>query len=157
MLILVDLYKFLLAVCSNSLSPDPPPVVDLHHLDPSPVIDQSPIIDPPPHVDPPQVIDPPPVVRPKVSELMNDVAAKAPDQWKFFGTMLDIDAAVLNSFEAQHKAEPRACYLDVFTQWKATTNHPYTWATVVEILESEVIGKHDLAVEIKRKYMRRSY
>ena len=84
---------------------------------------------------------------------MNDVAAKAPDQWKFFGTMLDIDAAVLYSFEGRHNAEPRACYLDVFTQWKAITTPPYTWATVVEILKSEAIGKHDLAAQIKRKHI----
>ena len=138
-----------------SLSPDPflvPPVVDLH-LDPSPVCNPSPIIDPPPHVDPPQVIDPPPVVRPKVSELMNDVAAKAPDQWMNFGTMLDIDSSVLDSLKARHNADPIACYRDVFTQWKAITTPPYTWETVVEILESGLIERLDLAAEIKRKHI----
>ena len=104
----------------------------------------------------PQVIDPPPVVRPKDSELMNDVAAKAPDQWMNFGTMLDIDSSVLYSFKARHNANLIACYRDVFAWWRVTTIHPYTWATVVEILKSDIIGRHDLAAEIRRKHMKRN-
>ena len=87
---------------------------------------------------------------------MNDVAAKAPDQWMNFGTMLDIDSSVLYGFKAKHNADPIACYRDVFTQWKYTTIHPYTWATVVEILELSLIERLDLAAEIKRKHMRRN-
>ena len=88
---------------------------------------------------------------------MNDVAAKARDQWMNFGTMLDIDSSVLYSFKSRHNADPIACYRDVFTQWKATTIYPYTWATVVKILKSNLIGRHDLAAEIKGKHMRQNY
>ncbi|XP_019848985.1 PREDICTED: uncharacterized protein LOC109580369 isoform X2 [Amphimedon queenslandica] len=54
---------------------------------------------------------------PRESELMNDVAAKAPDQWKNIGTMLDIQFSQLNSFSMQYHADPMDCYRAVFQHW----------------------------------------
>ena len=98
---------------------------------------------------------PPLVVAPKVSELMEEVAAKALDQWPNIGIMLDIEQHVLNGFKYQYHSEPRECYSAVFNHWRINTPLPYTWATIVEVLESEVVQRNDLAAKIRRKYLRK--
>ena len=85
---------------------------------------------------------------------MEEVAAKAPTEWIKIGTMLDIDQQVLDGIKSQFNGDLMECYRAVFNQWKTTTSCPYTWATIVEILESQVVQRNDLAVEIKRKYLR---
>ncbi|XP_019862803.1 PREDICTED: uncharacterized protein LOC109591517 [Amphimedon queenslandica] len=76
---------------------------------------------------------PPPI--PKERHLMNDVAAKAPEKW-------------------MNKSNPMACYLAVFHHWQTSIDcPPFTWDTIVEVLESDVVHRHDLAVAIRRKYL----
>ena len=84
---------------------------------------------------------------------MEDVAAKAPDLWRNIGTMLDIHVSHLNSFNIQWLAKPTDCYLAVFDYWKANNCPPFTWETIVEVLESDVVHRCDLAAEIRRKYL----
>ncbi|XP_003386183.1 PREDICTED: polyubiquitin-C-like [Amphimedon queenslandica] len=98
---------------------------------------------------------PPPVVAPKVSELMEEVAAKAPRECMNIGTMLEIEQHVLDGIKVQHSSNFMECYRAVFNHWKDTTPRPYTWATIVEVLESGVVQRNDLAEEIKRKYLRK--
>ena len=88
---------------------------------------------------------------------MADVAAKARNQWKNVGTMLDIDASVLHSFGAQYNADPMDCFRAIFSQWKTNCNTscpPFTWLTIIEVLESDVVQRRDLAFELRRKYLR---
>uniref|UniRef100_A0A1X7STP1 Ubiquitin-like domain-containing protein n=1 Tax=Amphimedon queenslandica TaxID=400682 RepID=A0A1X7STP1_AMPQE len=95
---------------------------------------------------------PPPI--PKERHLMNDVAAKAPEKWMVVGTMLDIHSSVLYSIDIQNKSNPMACYLAVFHHWQTSIDcPPFTWDTIVEVLESDVVHRHDLAVAIRRKYL----
>ncbi|XP_003382605.1 PREDICTED: polyubiquitin-like [Amphimedon queenslandica] len=122
--------------------PTPPSDVSFH----PPVANLSPAADPPP---PPQLhwIN-------RHSDLMKDVAAQAPDQWRNIGTMLDIHFSQLNSFRDQFNADPMACYSAVFQYWQTSIrNHPFTWNTIVEVLESDVVLRRDLAAKIREKYL----
>ncbi|XP_019850491.1 PREDICTED: polyubiquitin-like isoform X1 [Amphimedon queenslandica] len=98
--------------------------------------------------------EPPPAVDPSIRKLLEEVAARAPNEWIKIGTMLDIDQHVLDGIKSQFNGNLMECYRAVFNKWKATTPRPYNWATIVEILESQVVQRNDLAVEIKRKYLR---
>ena len=86
---------------------------------------------------------------------MEEVAAKAPKEWIKIGTMLDIEQHVLDGFKSQYSPDLMECYRAVFNHWKITTPLPYTWSTIVEVLESEVVQRNDLAAEIRRKYTRK--
>lgn len=100
------------------------------------------------------MIEPPPVVSPSIKELMEEVAAKAPKDWIKIGTMLDINQHVLDGFKSQYGPDLMECYLAVFNHWKDNVPLPYTWATIVEVLESGVVQRNVLAAEIKGKYLR---
>ena len=86
---------------------------------------------------------------------MEEVAAKAPDQCMNIGTMLDIEQHVLDGIKLQYSPDLMGCYRAVFNHWKINTPLSYTWATIVEVLESEVVQKNDLAAKIRRKYLRK--
>ena len=97
---------------------------------------------------------PPPPAVPRQSDLMNDVAAQSLDKWMFVGTMLGIHSSVLYSFRDQYNANPMACYLAVFHHWQTSIDcPPYTWDTIAEVLESDVVQRRDIGVAIRRKYL----
>ncbi|XP_019863526.1 PREDICTED: uncharacterized protein LOC109592540 [Amphimedon queenslandica] len=97
--------------------------------------------------------DVPPPVNPSIRELMEEVAAKAPKEWIKIGTMLDIDQHVLDGFKSQYSPDLMECYRAVFNHWKDTVPRPYTWATIVKVLESGVVQRNVLAAEIRKKYI----
>lgn len=121
---------------------------------PSDVSSDPPVANPSPAADP----SPPPppqlhwIIR--HSDLMEDVAAQAPDDWRNIGTMLDIHFSQLNSFSRQYQADPMDCYRAVFHHWETSKkDHPFTWDTIVKILKSDVVKRRDLAAKIKKKYL----
>ena len=106
------------------------------------------------------IIDPGPDYNPAITttglsieNLMNDVAAKAPDQWMNVGIMLRISYERLNSIDNQHRGDPMRCYAAVFSEWEKIGTLAYTWETIINVLESNLVKKIDLAKTIKKKYM----
>ena len=90
---------------------------------------------------------------PKLSDLMNDVAASAPDQWAHIGTMLEVDQPYLNNLKKEQYTS-LTCFRNVFTRWQYSESRPYCWDTIVEVLESEVVQRHDIASKIRDKYLK---
>ena len=86
---------------------------------------------------------------PELPDLMNDIAATIPSKWKDVGLQLGLDHGVLEGIggEASH------CYMDVFTRWEKqkSTTHPYSWLTIVQVLQTRAVGEEKLADEIKNK------
>ena len=104
------------------------------------------------------IIDPDPdynptTTGPSFDDLMDDVAAEAPDQWMNVGIKLRISFECLNSIDKQHHGDPMRCYAAVFSKWKSTGTLAYTWETIINVLESNLVKKIDLAKTIKKKYM----
>ena len=104
------------------------------------------------------IIDPVPdynpiTTGPSFENLMDDVAATAPDQWMNVGIKLGFSYEHLNSIDNQHRGDPMRCYAAVFSEWKSTGALAYTWETIINVLESNLVKKIDLAKTIKKKYM----
>ena len=84
---------------------------------------------------------------------MNEVAAKIPSKWRDVGLQLGLDHGVLEGIASISVGDTNHCYSNVFTRWKNqnSTTHPYTWSTIVQVLESQTVGEKLLASKIKNE------
>ena len=95
--------------------------------------------------------DPTTTTGPSFDDLMDDVAAEAPDQWMNVGIKLGISYPRLNAIKTQNDSA-EACFAAVFYEWKSAGTIPYTWETIANVLESKLVKRIDLAETIKKKY-----
>ena len=65
---------------------------------------------------------------------MTHVAHKTPTKWYEVGIVLDIEVSVLNGFEAQTNDQVRL-FVMVFDHWEKVQKVPYTWYTIIGVLE----------------------
>ena len=79
---------------------------------------------------------------------MDRVATKTKLKWFQVGIQLEIDPTTLEVFETQSQ-DPMRCYSNVFTMWKKERKHPYTWATIIEVLETSAVNERQVAKELR--------
>ena len=80
---------------------------------------------------------------------MSRVAAKTKVKWFQVGIQLDIDQSTLNAYETQ-SSDTMRCYTNVFVEWKRAGEPPYTWATIIEALESDAVSERDTASNVRK-------
>ena len=88
--------------------------------------------------------------QPKLLDLMNEVATKIPGKWRDMGLQLGVDHGVLEGIATINPGDTHLCYTNVFSRWKNqnSTAHPHTWSTIVQALNSPVVGESRLADKI---------
>ena len=86
---------------------------------------------------------------PKISELLNQVAAKATDKWKMIGYQLDIEHHHLKSI-SKNNEDDLDCYAEVFSLWQRRGDPPFTWDTIIEALRAPIVGEDQLAKELEK-------
>ena len=77
---------------------------------------------------------------------MAHVARKIPTKWYQVGVLLDIETATLDAFAEKTKGQVRL-WIMVFDQWKREQNVPYTWETIISILDT--LGEKNTATELE--------
>ena len=94
------------------------------------------------------VTDNPLTKPPKSRDLLTQVASKARDKLERIGLALGIKQDQLNTILEKRK-DVILCYSDVFTVWEKTVDPTdFTWATIVEALESPIVEENKLARDI---------
>ena len=86
---------------------------------------------------------------PSQFEFSELVIAKLPSMWRQFGFCLEITKSELDAIQ-DCGGRPSDHFTDVFSLWKQTERRPFSWQTVVEVLESYTIGEKRLAQYIKQ-------
>ena len=82
---------------------------------------------------------------------MNHVADKTKVKWYQVGIQLKIDVITLNGYETQSSVcDPMRCYANVFVEWKRADKLPYTWATIIKVLESDAVSENDTASNVRK-------
>ena len=89
---------------------------------------------------------------PKMSVLMNKVAAKVSHKWKNLGLQLEIEYDQLETISSKNQ-DVSLHLADVFQQWKNNTSPPYTWATIIGVLRTDIIQEVQLACELEQWIM----
>ena len=85
---------------------------------------------------------------PTVANLVTQIANEIPTKWFDAGIQLDIKKAQLDQFETQHKLNSVRLWTEVFDQWKREQKRPYTWETIICVLDS--IGENKTAAQIRK-------
>ena len=85
---------------------------------------------------------------------MNEVASEIPCKWRAVGLQLGVSQGVLDGIAASRPEDINNRFSDVFTKWKNQNlpAHPYTWSTVVQVLQNPAVGENRLADNIIKKF-----
>ena len=86
---------------------------------------------------------------PTMRELLNEVSAEASDKWVLIGTQLDIEDHHLENFSRTNTGDIYRCHLQVFRMWRNKGSPPYTWATIINVLRSKIVGEVRLADKLE--------
>ena len=86
---------------------------------------------------------------PKLTELLDKVAAKTRDKWRMVGLQLNIEPNQLTAISRSHQ-DAMNCYREVFTLWENKCDPPFTWATIIDALRASSVGEDRLALELER-------
>ena len=91
---------------------------------------------------------------PELPDLINEVAAEIPCKWRDVGLQLGISKGVLDGIAPNRPEDINHCFSNIFTRWKNQNSptHPYTWSTVVNVLQSKAVGENRLADKIIQKF-----
>lgn len=88
---------------------------------------------------------------PNLQTLVKHVGAKAQDQFENIGLGLNLTKPELNAIKSECNNNSKSCFIEIFQKWEQNTTPPYTWMTIIEILESDLVQRKDLALELRRK------
>ena len=88
---------------------------------------------------------------PELSDLMNEVASKVSAKWKEISIQLGLTFNDQKCFIEDTFGDPKQCLTCVFTVWKRRGTRPYTWSTVIEVLETPAVDEMRLAQELRTK------
>ena len=78
-----------------------------------------------------------------------------PDKWKRVGVALNLSQAHINAIDTQHRGDSLHCFAEVFHQWQRFHNpdQPVSWTTLVDVLQSRLVGDTRLAEKIKKEFI----
>ena len=88
---------------------------------------------------------------PELSDLMNEVASKVSAKWKQISIQLGLTPNDEECFMASTPNDPIHCLTSVFKVWKKRAKKPYTWSTVIEVLNAPAVDEIRLGKELTTK------
>ena len=88
---------------------------------------------------------------PEFYQLLEKIGPRVKAKWIVLGSVLHMDMHELNAIQKENLAECLPCLMKVLHQWEnnADTRAPYTWATIIETLKSELMSEEKLAKEVE--------
>ena len=90
--------------------------------------------------------------KPELSDLMNEVASNISAKWREISIQLGLTLNDQECFADATGDNAMKCFALVFNAWKSRATRPYTWSTVIEVLNAPAIAEVRLAQELRTKY-----
>ena len=59
----------------------------------------------------------------------------------------------INRIDKENRGNVMDCFREVFRVWQKQCKRPFTWSTMVEVLESPLVEENNIASNIRTKYM----
>ena len=82
---------------------------------------------------------------------LQDLAAKVSMKWKVIARYLKASHNTIESINMRYQKEGmEECLMQVFDWWQMSHTKPYTWATIIEILEKPSVGHGKLAAHLRQ-------
>ena len=95
---------------------------------------------------------------PKLEDLMNDIASKIPAMWRVVGVQLGLSTWTLDGIQGETTGAPQSnlhSFEKVLNIWRQQKSKPYTWTTIITVLQTPTVGQVALAEEIQAKCIER--
>ena len=73
------------------------------------------------------------------------------NQWEIIGVCLNLTATDLERITREHPDE-ESHFRGVLTIWKRRGNPPFTWNSIMDVLNSPLVKEHVLAEKLVEKY-----
>ena len=89
--------------------------------------------------------------RPHLSDLMTEVAAVLPHEWKDIGIKLGVSISEVEKISVAGW-NTNNCFMQVFMAWELRRAKPYTWEEIIIVLESST-SSYEYAQKIKSKLL----
>ena len=83
---------------------------------------------------------------------MNEVASKVSAKWKHISIQLGLTPSDQDSFADATGDNAMKCFALVFNAWKSRATRPYTWSTMIEVLNTPAVAEFRLAQELRTKF-----
>ena len=86
---------------------------------------------------------------------MNEIASVIPAKWRHVGIQLGLSPGNLDNIQGQNAGKPDPnleSFEKVFTQWKLLIPSPYTWSTIISVLQTPAVGEARLADSLAMKH-----
>ena len=91
---------------------------------------------------------------PKLSDLMNEVAAKVPpSRWKAFAAQLGLKYKCIRKIQNENAGNISNIFMEVFYEWSIQQTTPYTWETVISALSSDSLKEIRLAKALSERFI----
>lgn len=71
--------------------------------------------------------------------------------WRTIAINLDISYVDIERIATQNRSE-QDCLNEVFVTWHKQCKHPFTWNTILRVLEEPSVGESHLAQEVHKKH-----
>lgn len=81
---------------------------------------------------------------------MNKVAAVIPSKWKLVGLQLGLEHPQLEVIE-QKQTDSILRFCDIFKEWKKRRTSECSWSTIIDALNSQLVGEATLADKLKKE------
>lgn len=85
--------------------------------------------------------------RPDTMLFTKAVSSKIKTKWFAFGRCLEIPHGELKSWEMTNRGMQDVCFFEVLHYWENNEPQPFTWRTVLKVLES--LHEHIVASNLK--------
>ena len=89
---------------------------------------------------------------PKDIDLLNEVAAEIPTLWREMGLELGLSHHHLDCIETEQNRKQIRCFGEVLRSWREQQTAPYTWETIIQVLQTKGVSQYKLAQILKKKF-----
>ena len=79
---------------------------------------------------------------------MDHIVSKIPHKWFEFGSALAITPPQLEEIKENHPRNRNRAFADVIKIWQTENTHPFTWETLMIVLESSKVNEPQLVQQM---------
>ena len=82
---------------------------------------------------------------------LQDLAAEVSTKWKAIARYLNVSNNTIENINMRCQKEGmEECLMQVFDWWRMNHTTPYTWATIIKILEKPSVGHGKVAARLRQ-------
>ena len=81
-----------------------------------------------------------------------DAVSDCTNKWKNIALQLKLSLIDIERIQIECNNNIEECFIRVFNKWERQRKVPYTWDTIVKVLDSRSVGEMTIAAEIRQKY-----